>query len=73
MEAIKRPVEDKSQGELCREQDVTVDAETVEIDVGTVAEEIKDAEESTSDAEGDLSEELQTIVGGSNNRRWHYL
>ena len=36
LEAIKRQVENESQGELCREKDVTVDAETVEIDVGTV-------------------------------------
>ena len=36
LEAIKRQVENESQGGLCREKDVTVDAETVEIDVGTV-------------------------------------
>ena len=36
LEAIKRQVENESQGELCREKDVTVDAETVETDVGTV-------------------------------------
>ena len=49
--------------ELCREQDVTVDAETVETDVGTVEEEKKnDAEDSIGDTEGDLSEEHQAIV-----------
>ena len=34
LEAIKRQVEDESQGELCREQEVTVEPETVETDVG---------------------------------------
>ena len=62
LEAIKRQIEDESQGELCREQDVTVDAETVEIDARTVEEEINDAEDSIGDAEGDLSEEHQAIV-----------
>ena len=76
LEAIKRQVEDESQGELCREQDVTVDAETVETDVGTVEEEINDAEDSIGDTEGDLSEEPRAIVkqlkkinGGRKNRR----
>ena len=49
MEAIKRQVEDESQGELYRGQDVTVDAETVETDVGTVREKINDAEHSIGD------------------------
>ena len=31
-------------GELCIEQDVTLDAETVETNVGTVEEEINDAD-----------------------------
>ena len=62
LEAIKRQVEGESQGELCREQDVTVDTETVEFDVGTVEEEINDAEDSIGDTEGDLSEEDQAIV-----------
>ena len=45
LEAIKRQVEGEFQGELCREQDVTVDVETVETDAGTVEEEINDAED----------------------------
>ena len=59
---MKRQVEDESQGELCREQDVTVDAETVETDFGTVEAEINDAEDSIGDTKGDLSEEHQAIV-----------
>ena len=62
LEAIKRHVEDESQGELCREQDVIMDAETVETDIGTVKEEINDVEDSIGDTEGDLSEERQVIV-----------
>ena len=62
MEATKRQVEGESQGELCREQDITVDAETVETDVGTVEEEVNDAEDSIGDTEGDLSEEHQVVV-----------
>ena len=62
LEAIKREIEDESQVELCREQDVAVDAETVETDVGTVEEEINDAEDSIGDTEGDLSEEHRAIV-----------
>ena len=62
LEAKKRQVEGESQGELCREQDVTVDAETVELDAGTVEEEINDAEDSIGDTEGDLSEKHQAIV-----------
>ena len=46
MEAIKRHVEDESQGELCREQDVTLNAEIVETGVGTVEEEINDSKDS---------------------------
>ena len=38
LEEIKRQVEDESQGNICREHDKTVDAETVETDVGTVEE-----------------------------------
>ena len=78
-EAIKRQVEDESLGELCRDQDVTVDAETAETDVGTVEEEINDAEDSIGDTEGDLSEEHRAIAeqlkknGGRKNRRWHYV
>ena len=79
MEVIKRQVEDESQGELCRDQYVTVDAETAETDVGTVEEEINDAEDSIGDTEGDLSEEHRAIAeqlkknGGRKNRRWHYV
>ena len=62
MEAVKRQVEGESQGELCREQDVIVDAETVETDVGTVGEDVSDAEDSIGDTEGDLSKEHETIV-----------
>ena len=46
LEAIKRQVEDESQGELCREQDVTLNAEIVETGVGTVEEEINDSKDS---------------------------
>ena len=62
MEAIKRQAEGESQGELYREQDVTVDAGIVETDVGTVEKEINDGENSIGDTEGDLSEEHQAIV-----------
>ena len=62
MEAIKRQLEDESLGELCREQDVTVDVETVTTDVGAAEEKINDAEDSIGDTEGDLSEEHQKIV-----------
>ena len=70
LEAIKGQVEDKTQGELCREQDVTVDAETVETDVGAV-EEIDHAEDSIGDNEGNLRE-YQAIVEQL-NRGWHYV
>ena len=56
LEAIKKHVEGESQSELCREQDLTVDAETVETDVGTVEEEINDAEDSIGDTEVILRE-----------------
>ena len=62
METIKRQAEGESQGELYREQDVTVDAGIVETDVGTVEEEINDGENSIGDNEGDLSEEHQANV-----------
>ena len=62
LEAIKLQVEGESQGELCREQDVTVDAEAVETYVGTVEEEINDTKDSIGDTEGDSSEEHQAIV-----------
>ena len=60
--AIEIQIEDESPGELCREQDVAVEALTVETDIGTVEEEIYDLEDSILDTEGDLSEEYQTIV-----------
>ena len=62
LETIKRQVEGESQDELFREQDVAVDADTVEIDVRTVQEEIHDTDDSSSDPEVDLSEEHQMIV-----------
>ena len=62
LEAIKRQVEDESKGELCREQDVAVEPETVETDVGTVEEEINDAEAIIGDTEGDLSEEHRANI-----------
>ena len=58
LEAMKRQVE----GELCREQDVPDNAETVEADIGPVEAEINDAEDSIGDTEGDLSEEHQVVV-----------
>ena len=62
LKAITREVEDESLDELCREQDVTVDAETLESEVGTVEEEINDAEDSIGDTEGYLSEEHRANV-----------
>ena len=58
LEAMKRQVE----GELCREQDVPDDAETVETDAGPVEAEINDAEDSIGDTEGNLREEHQANV-----------
>ena len=52
LEVIKKQVEDESQGKLYREQDVTVDAETVEPDIRTVREEINDAEDNLGDTKG---------------------
>ena len=57
LEAIKRQVEDEPQGELCREQDVRVEEETVETHIGTVEEKRNDAEDSIGNTEGSLSEE----------------
>ena len=57
LEAINRQVEDESQGDVCREQDVTVEAETVENDAGRAEQEMNDAEDSIGAKEGDLSEE----------------
>ena len=74
LEAIKRHIEDESQGELCREQDVRVEEETVETHIGTVEEERNDAEDSIGNTEGSLSEEHRAIVeqlkknGGRKNR-----
>ena len=55
-------VEDEYQGELCRDQDVTLEAEAVKIDVGAAEGEINDAEDSINDTDGDFSEEHQTIL-----------
>ena len=62
LEAIKTQVEGKCQDEVCKEQNVAVDAEATEIDVGTVEEGINDAEDSIDNTEGDWSEEHQVIV-----------
>ena len=62
LEVIKRQVEDESQCQLCGEQYVTAEAETVETYAGTVAEEMNDAEDRIGDTEGDLSEEHRKIV-----------
>ena len=70
LEVIKRQVEDESQGELCRDQYVTVDAETAETDVGTAEEEINDAEDSIGDTEGDLSEEHRAIAEQLKKKWW---
>ena len=67
LEAIKRQIEYESRGELCREQDVTMEANTVETDVGTIEEEMNDAEDRIGDTERDLSEEHWTIVEQLNN------
>ena len=62
LEAMKSQVEGKSQGELCRKQDVRVDEETVETNVGTIEAEINDVEDSISDTEGDPTGKHQAIV-----------
>ena len=62
LEAVRRQVEGEFQGEFCREQDVTVDVETVETDVGTAEEEVNVGEDSIVDTELDFSEEHQAIV-----------
>ena len=62
LEAIKRQIEDESQGELCTEQDVAVEAETVETNIGAVEDEINDAGDGFGDTEADLSEEHHAIV-----------
>ena len=62
MEAIKRQVEDGSQGEICREQDVKVEPKTVETDVRTAEEKMNDTEDSIGDTEGDLNEKHRAIV-----------
>ena len=51
LEAIKKQVEDKSHGKPCREQDVTVEAETVETDLGAVEKEANDVEDTVGDTE----------------------
>ena len=62
MEAIKRQVQGESHDELCREQVVSVNAETVEIEGGAVEEEINDAKDSIGDTEGDINGGHQVIV-----------
>ena len=52
---MKTHIEDEFQGELCREQDVTVKAETVETDPETVEKEMNDAKDSIDNIDGDLS------------------
>ena len=70
-------VEDESQGELCREQNATVEAETIETNVGTVEEKINDAKDSIGDNEGDLSEKhcgkIEENNSGRKNKRQHYV
>ena len=56
LEAIKRQVEAESQ------QDVNVEAETVETDVGTVEEETNEAEDSISNTKGDLNENIRRLL-----------
>ena len=70
MEAIKRQVEDESQGELIKKQDVTVEVETVKADVGTVEEKMNDAEDGIVDTERNLSEEHWMIVEQLKGRNW---
>ena len=62
LKAIKWQAEDEYQGELCKEQDLIVEAEIIETDVETVEEKINDAEDRIGDTEGDLREEHRTIV-----------
>ena len=62
MEQLENTVEGESQEKRSGEQDVTVDAETIETSVRTVEEEINDAEDSISDTEGYFNEEDQAIV-----------
>ena len=62
MEQLENTVEGESQEKLSGEQDVTVDAETIETNVRTVEEDINDAEDSISDTEGYFNEEDQAIV-----------
>ena len=51
LKSIKRQVEGEFQDEVCREQDVTVGAQTIETDAGIVAEGMNDAEYSIGDTE----------------------
>ena len=62
LEATKRQVEVESQDELCREQVVTVEAETIQTNFGTVEEEMNDVEDSVGETKGHLSEERQANV-----------
>ena len=51
MKSIKRQVEGEFQDEVCREQDVTVGAQTIETDAEIVAEGMNDGEDSIGDTE----------------------
>lgn len=62
LEAIKTQIEDESQDDLYKGQDVTVEAEIVDINAGKGEEEINDAEDSIGDIEGDMNEEHRMIV-----------
>ena len=62
LEATKRQVESESQDELCREQVVTVEAETIQTNFGTVEEEMNDVEDSVGEIKGHLSKESQANV-----------
>lgn len=62
LEATKRQVEVESQGELCRQQVVTVEAETIQTNIGTAEEEMNDVEDSVGEIKGHLSEESQANV-----------
>ena len=80
LKAIERQVENKSLGELSREQDITVEVEIVETDLGTVESNMNDEEVTIGDTEWDLNDVHWTIVkqlkknnGGRKNRRWNYV
>ena len=57
MEAVNRQVEDESQSELFREQDLIVKAEREETNIVKIKGKMNYVENSIGDTEGDLSEE----------------